>query len=55
MIIKKPILDAIYKQIYYCGNCEEYLCNKTDKDYPVTCKYCRVLIDWREKNDKTRN
>lgn len=43
---KKPILDAIYQQQYYCPSCSEFLCRKHE-DKPHHC-VCGQAIDWGE-------
>lgn len=43
-IQKKPILDTIYHQQYYCPNCEDFLTRKNE-DKPHHCK-CGQAIDW---------
>lgn len=45
---KKPILDVIYHQQYYCPNCELVIYQKFDKkDKKLdVCKWCGQAIDW---------
>lgn len=46
-IHKKPILDIIYHQNYYCLNCENFLVRKSG-DKPHHCK-CGQALDWSEE------
>lgn len=41
---KKPILDTIYHQQYYCPNCEDFLARK-NSEKPHHC-ICGQAIDW---------
>ena len=41
---KKPILDTIYHQQYYCPNCEDFLARKNGNK-PYHC-ICGQAIDW---------
>lgn len=43
---KKPILDVIYHQQYYCPNCEDFLARKNG-DKPHHC-ICGQAIDWSD-------
>lgn len=43
---KKPILDTIYHQQYYCPNCEDFLVRKNGNK-PHHC-ICGQAIDWSE-------
>ena len=45
---KKPILDTIYHQQYYCPNCEDFLARKNGNK-PYHC-ICGQAIDWSENN-----
>lgn len=46
---KKPILDSIYHQQYYCPNCEDFLSKKGDGK-PHHC-ICGQAIDWSETTE----
>lgn len=43
---KKPILDTIYHQQYYCPNCEDFLARKNGNK-PYHC-ICGQAIDWSD-------
>ena len=43
---KKPILDTIYHQQYYCPNCEDFLSRKNGNK-PNHCIYGQA-IDWSD-------
>lgn len=43
---KKPILDTIYHQQYYCPNCEDFLVRKNGNK-PHHC-ICGQAIDWSD-------
>lgn len=43
---KKPILDTIYHQQYYCPNCEDFLARKNGNK-PHHC-ICGQAIDWNK-------
>ncbi len=43
---KPPLLDAIYKQAYYCPNCELFIAHKWEGNRPWHCRYCGQTIDW---------
>ena len=43
---KKPILDTIYHQQYYCPNCEDFLARKNGNK-PHHC-ICGQAIDWSD-------
>lgn len=45
-IPKKPILDTIYHQQYYCPNCEDFLV-KNNGDKPHHCT-CGQAISWSD-------
>lgn len=59
-IAKKPILDAIYQQDYYCPNCEMFINRKSWKENGEMnrfykskyCRYCGQHIDWSDKDDR---
>lgn len=43
---KRPILDVIYKQQYYCPKCEGFVCKKYETERPVKCVHCGQILDW---------